>query len=62
MTNFALGDAVGKLYVERYFPAQTKAKTEAMARDLVKACAKRIDSLAWMSPETKVRPKQNWIP
>jgi predicted metalloendopeptidase len=57
LTNFALGDAVGKMYVERYFPAETKAKAEAMARDLVKAFAKRIDSLAWMSPETKVKAK-----
>jgi predicted metalloendopeptidase len=57
LTNFALGDAVGRMYVERYFPAETKAKAEAMARDLVKAFAKRIDSLAWMSPETKVKVK-----
>jgi predicted metalloendopeptidase len=57
LTNFALGDAVGRMYVERYFPAETKAKAEAMARDLVKAFAKRIDSLAWMSPETKVKAK-----
>jgi predicted metalloendopeptidase len=57
LTNFALGDAVGKMYVERYFPAETKAKAEAMARDLVKAFARRIDALAWMSPETKVKAK-----
>ena len=57
-TNDALGDAVGKLYVERYFPAETKAKAEAMVADLVKAFAKRIDSLAWMSPETKIKAKQ----
>jgi predicted metalloendopeptidase len=57
LTNFALGDAVGKMYVERYFPAATKAKAEAMARDLVKAFAKRIDALAWMSPETKAKAK-----
>jgi len=57
LTNAALGDAVGRIYVERYFPAETKAKAEAMARDLVKAFARRIDALAWMSPETKVKAK-----
>jgi len=57
LTNFALGDAVGKMYVARYFPAETKTKAEAMARDLVKAFAKRIDALTWMSPETKIKAK-----
>ena len=58
LTNLALGDAVGEMYAERYFPAATKAKAEAMVGDLVKAFRKRIDALAWMSPETKVRAKQ----
>jgi len=57
-TSFALGEAVGKLYVERYFPAATKAKVQAMVADLVKAFGKRIDALTWMSPETKVKAKQ----
>jgi putative endopeptidase len=58
LTNTALGDAVGKMYAERYFPAETRAKAQAMAGDLVKAFAKRIDALTWMSPETKVKAKQ----
>jgi predicted metalloendopeptidase len=37
---------------------QTKAKAQAMVRDLVKAFAKRIDALSWMSPETKIKAKQ----
>ncbi len=57
-TNIALGDAMGKMYVERYFPAETRAKAQAMVGDLVKAFAKRIDALSWMSPETKVKAKQ----
>ena len=57
-TNLALGDAVGKMYVERYFPAETRAKAQAMVGDLIKAFAKRIDSLSWMSPETKVKAKE----
>jgi len=57
-TSEALGEAVGKLYAQRYFPAATKAKVQAMVGDLVRAFAKRIDALAWMSPETRAKAKQ----
>jgi predicted metalloendopeptidase len=57
-TSGALGEAVGKVYVQRYFPAATKAKAQAMVGDLVQAFAKRIDALTWMSPETKAKAKQ----
>jgi predicted metalloendopeptidase len=57
-TNAALGEAVGRLYVGRYFPAETKAKVQAMVADLVKAFGKRIDALSWMSPDTKAKAKQ----
>ena len=49
---------MGRLYANRYFPAETRAKAQAMVADLVKAFAQRIDALTWMSPETKVRAKQ----
>ena len=58
LTSEALGEAVGKAYVQRYFPPATKAKAQAMVDDLVQAFAKRIDALAWMSPETKTKAKQ----
>jgi putative endopeptidase len=58
LTNAALGDSVGKLYVERYFPAETRAKAQAMTADLTKAFSGRIDALTWMSPETKAKAKQ----
>ncbi len=58
VTSLALGDAVGKMYADRYFPAETKAKAQAMVADLIKAFGKRIDALTWMSPETKVKAKQ----
>jgi len=58
LTNGALGDAVGKLYVERYFPRATRDKVEAMVGDIVKAFRKRIDALTWMSPDTKTKAKQ----
>jgi len=57
-TSAALSEAVGKMYVEHYFPAATKAKAQAMVGDLVQAFAKRIDALAWMSPATKAKAKQ----
>lgn len=60
-TSAALGEAVGKLYVQRYFPAATKTKVQAITADLVKAFDKRIDALTWMSPETKVKAKQKLV-
>ncbi|HEY4360993.1 MAG TPA: M13 family metallopeptidase [Bryobacteraceae bacterium] len=56
-TSDALGEAVGKLYTQRYFPAETKTKAQTMVADLVAAFGKRIDALAWMSPETKAKAK-----
>ncbi|BDU73403.1 M13 family metallopeptidase [Mesoterricola silvestris] len=56
-TNAALGDAVGKLYVKRHFPAAEKARAQAMVRNLIKAFAARIDALEWMAPETKAKAK-----
>ena len=48
-----LGEAVGKLYVAAYFPAESKAKAEKLVNDLLVAMKGRIDNLDWMSPETK---------
>jgi putative endopeptidase len=52
-TNGALGQAVGQLYTERYFPPQAKARAQAMAADLITAYRGRISNLAWMSAPTK---------
>ncbi len=52
-TNGSLGEVVGKLYVDKYFPPESKAKIEAMVQDLVKAYHARIEKLAWMSPQTR---------
>jgi len=56
-TNDALGDAVGKLYVERYFSAAAKTRVEEMVERLRAAFSRRIDSLEWMAPETKAGAK-----
>ena len=52
-TNGALGQAVGQLYTQQYFPPEAKAKAQAMVRDLLAAYRERIPKLTWMSPETK---------
>ena len=56
-TNDALGMAVGKLYVARYFPPEEKARAEAMVQNLIAAFAVRIDRLEWMAPETRAKAK-----
>jgi predicted metalloendopeptidase len=52
-TNAALGQAVGQLYTQHYFPPQAKARVQAMVADLITAYRGRISSLDWMSPDTK---------
>jgi len=52
-TNGALGEAVGKLYVAKYFPPADKAAVQTMVKNLLVAFGKRIDALDWMSPATK---------
>ncbi|MGB9181458.1 MAG: M13-type metalloendopeptidase [Pyrinomonadaceae bacterium] len=56
-TSNALGDAVGKLYVKRYFPPEAKAKVQAMVKNIILAFGRRIDKLEWMSPATKAKAK-----
>jgi putative endopeptidase len=51
--NTDIGDAFGKAYVEKYFPAADKSAIEAMAQRIKDAFAKRIDALDWMDPATK---------
>jgi putative endopeptidase len=55
VTNGVLGDAVGKLFVERHFPAESKAKLQAMVQTIVDAFRARVEALEWMAPETKAR-------
>ena len=52
-TNGALGQAVGQLYTQRYFPPEAKAKVQAMVANLIAAYRGRISNLTWMSPQTK---------
>jgi putative endopeptidase len=52
-TSTDLGDAVGQLYVNKYFPASAKAAAEAMVKNLIAAYRTGIQNLAWMSPATR---------
>ena len=56
-TNEALGFAVGRLYVERHFPASEKARAQAMVANIMAAFRDRIDRLDWMAPATKKEAK-----
>jgi putative endopeptidase len=58
VTSAAMGEAIGRLYVEKYFPPEAKAEADKMVRNIVTAFGQRIDALAWMSPETKARAKE----
>ena len=48
-----MGEAVGQIYVAKYFPPQSKAKMQQLVGDLKLAFRHRIENLAWMSPATK---------
>ena len=53
-----LGEALGQVYVTRYFPPTEKASTLALTLAIEQAMDKDIDSLDWMSPVTKIRAKE----
>jgi putative endopeptidase len=52
-TSGSLGEAVGQLYVEKYFPATAKTRMVALVSNLKAALNERIQNLSWMSAETK---------
>jgi putative endopeptidase len=49
----ALGEEVGKAYVAKYFPPETKAAADQLVKNILAAMGKRIDNLEWMSTEAK---------
>src|SRR5208337_3410011 len=49
----AIGENIGRIYVERYFDSGSKARMQEMASNLKKAFRERIKNLTWMEPETK---------
>ena len=53
--NGALGEAVGKVYVDKHFPASSKTQMEELVANLRRAMDERLDALPWMGGETKVQ-------
>lgn len=54
----ALGEAVGKMYVEEYFPASSKERMIQLVKNLQKSLSERIQGLAWMSDATKEKAQE----
>ena len=54
----ALGDAVGKLYVQRHFKPEAKAKMDQLVQNLLKAFGDSIGDLTWMGEETKAKARE----
>ena len=53
--NGAVGEALGKLYVEKMFPEEAKIKAKKMIKNIIVAYQNRINNLTWMTAETKIK-------
>ncbi len=53
----AMGEAVGKLYVAKWFTPETKAHADQLVQNLLTSMGQRLDGLTWMSDETKAKAK-----
>ncbi|WP_394664016.1 M13 family metallopeptidase [uncultured Sphingomonas sp.] len=56
--NGALGEAVGKIYAQRYFPASSKTEIQTMVKNIVGAFDQRVAALDWMAPATKAEARR----
>ncbi len=56
--NSVLGEVVGQLYVEKYFPESSKERMLTLVGNLQESLGEHIDSLTWMSDTTKMRAKE----
>ena len=57
LVSSVMGEAVGKLYVEKHFPESSKQRMLQLVANLQEALSQRIDEATWMSPETKLQAK-----
>ena len=53
VTSYSLGEAIGQLYVTKYFPPEAKQKMTDLVLNLKKSLKSRIENLIWMGPQTK---------
>jgi putative endopeptidase len=58
IVNAALGEAVGQIYVEKYFPPAAKEKMLALVQNLRLALGERINKLSWMGEQTKEKAQE----
>jgi putative endopeptidase len=58
LVNRELGDDVGQIYAQRYFPPEAKAQAQAMVSNIIAAFRKRIEALDWMDPKTKAEAQE----
>ncbi len=58
--NDAMGQALGQLYVARYFPPEAKQRAEELVHNIREALKSRIENLDWMSAETKAKAIDKW--
>ncbi|MDR2556758.1 MAG: M13 family metallopeptidase [Bacteroidales bacterium] len=56
--NGVMGEGLGKIYVERYFPASSKERMLALVNNLIATMGERFNDNVWMSEETKTRAKE----
>ena len=59
-TSGVFGEAIGKLYVEKYFPESSKQRMIELVKNLQVALGQRIAEASWMSAETKAKA-QDWL-
>ena len=53
VVNGVLGDAVGQIYAQRYFPPEAKAQAQALVSNLITAFRIRLENVTWMAPATR---------
>jgi putative endopeptidase len=58
IVNRELGDDVGQIYAQKYFPPESKAQAQAMVTNIIAAFRKRIEALDWMDPKTKAEAQE----
>jgi putative endopeptidase len=54
-----MGEAVGQLYVQKYFPPEAKERMLGLVNNLKTALGERITNLEWMSNATKAKAQEN---
>ncbi|MEV5070037.1 peptidase M13 [Microbacterium sp. LMI12-1-1.1] len=55
LTEAAMGEAIGRVYVERHFPPASKVAMDELVANLIEAYRQSISELEWMTPETRER-------